>query len=636
MKKYFLISYLFCFAFSLAANNPEYAAFLIPEELKENANAVIRLENTTFDVESLSSGVLRCKYVVTLLNDESDENVLVLPYDKDSRVTMMKAVMYDAFGNKIRTSRKEDFSDYSAVSDFSIYEDDRVKVLSMNHSRYPYTIEFETEQLLKGSMFFSYPDYYIQDYNISVEKSSFAVSYPANSKIYYYSNNFDGTPRESETKSRKRILWQADNLPALKAEPYSASGRMSLPCVYLSPDVFKFDKYSGSMRSWKEFGQFVHSLGKERDILSEEMTTTVRELTKSLPDNKSKIEALYKYLQKNMRYVSVQLGIGGYQPFSAAYVEKNKYGDCKALTNFMKSMLQAANIEAHPALILSGSSPVDYPDDFVLPIFNHVILYVPGEKVWLECTSTDYPINYIGSGNANREVLLITPEGGKMSKTRGLTVADNIENYNAQVKINADGSADINYSVDYQGSLHEYYRYLSNHVSDEEQKKKWLKSTGIPSPKLLSLEINCSETEPEATQNAEVKATRYATKAGTRLFVPANTISSFKNILKKTKERNSPIVRETGYQETSSIVFTLPEGWKVEAMPSAKNLAIEDFGSYDITFEQKENGEIILQRHLVIKPFSVPAEKYEDLRSFYKEISKADNTKFVLVQELRP
>ncbi len=72
----------------------------------------------------------------------------------------------------------------------------------------------------------------------------------------------------------------------------------------------------------------------------------VHELTDHLTDKRQKVFALYDYLQKNTRYISVQLGIGGWQPFPADYVATKRYGDCKALSNFMVALLKEAGIKA--------------------------------------------------------------------------------------------------------------------------------------------------------------------------------------------------------------------------------------------------------------------------------------------------
>lgn len=638
LRSLVLVVFIFSSIIQLQASDPAsiYSSLTIPEELKKNAHTVTRDYKQVFEIKTPSSGVLYKKYVVTLLNEESKEDIMYLQYDSDSPIDLFRATLYDAFGNVIRKSNKSDFKDRSAVSDFSIYEDDRVRILTMTHSNYPFTIEFETKQVLKGTMFFNYPEFYIQSFGESVEKSSYEIIAPEKTEVHYRSLNLDLKPLVAYHKNKKITKWAVENLPAIKKERYAPNYMEVLPIVVTSPDLFKFDNYEGSMRSWHEYGRFMYSLAENRDGISDRLRDEIKKLTTGLSSNKEKIQVLYNYLQDNMRYVSVQLGIGGFQPFSAVYVERNKYGDCKALTNFMKSMLKAIDIEAYPALILSGDTRIDYQEDFVMPFFNHVILYVPTEDTWLECTSTSYPVNYIGSSNLNHEVLLITPTGGKLAKTPISTSQENYEIYETTITLDANGGANIQTEIEYGGTLHEYYRSIDKRADAKKQETLWLRNTDIPSPNSLVLKHSSEADKAVAHTNYQVNSAQYAAKAANRLFVPANRISAFKTILKKSKYRKLPLQRQTGYSESSTITFTLPEDYTIESLPAAKNISNEDFGDFQLTFEPTEDGQVILKRKLNIKSFRVAADRFDELRSFYKEISKADNQQFVLVKPQRP
>src|SRR5574342_1196313 len=105
------------------------------------------------------------------------------------------------------------------------------------------------------------------------------------------------------------------------------------------------------MNSWQDFGKFIYALKQGRDELPPEIKQKVHELTDGIADTKEKINVLYGYMQKNTRYVSIQLGIGGWQPFDAKYVAKKGYGDCKALSNYMYSILKEAGIKSYYAVI---------------------------------------------------------------------------------------------------------------------------------------------------------------------------------------------------------------------------------------------------------------------------------------------
>ena len=116
----------------------------------------------------------------------------------------------------------------------------------------------------------------------------------------------------------------------------------------------------------------MYQLIKGRDVLPEEVKKKVHELTDNKGD-KEKISVLYDFLQKNTRYISIQLGIGGWQPFEASYVAEKKYGDCKALSNYMIALLKEAGITGKYVEIYGGKSPPPFIEDFPFYKFNNVI-----------------------------------------------------------------------------------------------------------------------------------------------------------------------------------------------------------------------------------------------------------------------
>ncbi|MCB0583382.1 MAG: transglutaminase domain-containing protein, partial [Phaeodactylibacter sp.] len=230
-----------------------------------------------------------------------------------------------------------------------------------------------------------------------------------------------------------------------------------------------------------------------------------------------KITALYRYLQENMRYVSVQLGIGGWRPSSAAYVAENKYGDCKALSNFMKALLREAGITAYPALIAHGRVPYEVKDSFTYPLFNHAILYIPSEDMWLECTSSTFPAGYIGAGNDGRHTLLITPEGGRLKATPALTGEDNRVVGKTTVTLAEDGAATVVGKLRFAGSRHESFRQRRAYSSRKELEDWFVGQSNLPAPVLESLDIQTAPDAPEAVCRYRAASARFASKAGRRL-----------------------------------------------------------------------------------------------------------------------
>ncbi|HMQ64163.1 MAG TPA: DUF3857 domain-containing protein [Flavilitoribacter sp.] len=631
--KFLLLLSAISVAAGLWAQDPfRYSVTNIPDTLLKNAVEVVREESTYFTVESLKSGRLTYRKVVTLLNDKSRSNVQVINYDKESKVKSFKARIYNALGLEVRQVEKSEILDLSAVSDFSIYEDDRIKAMQVSYNTYPYTIEIEYEQDLKGIRFCMYPNWQIQGYGESVQNSTFAIDLPAGQELHFETLNIDLKPEVRTEKGRDVYQWKVANLPAVKSEPRDPPAWKVLPMVNTAPGEFQTGDYKGSMATWKDYGAYMYKLFEGRDKLPKEAAEAIRNQVAGLTTNKEKIDFLYRQLQQNMRYVSVQLGIGGWQPFDAEYVYNKKYGDCKALSNYMKATLKEIGIEAYPTLIYSGTPAYEVHEDFTLPRFNHVVLYIPSEDYWLECTSAFSPPNYLGEDNADRNVMLITPDGGKLIRTPKLAPEDNQENHRIQVRLAADGSAHVEVNGFYKGADQELIRSLHHYASGKEREEYLMRQSSLPSFTLEKLDVTSRDDAPEGTMNYIANIERYAAKAGKRLFVPLNAVSPNTETPGDVKDRKQPVVFSRGYSEHDEIGIEIPEGYQVESLPQTDISLKAGFGEYRLTIEQKDN-KLICDRKLIIYPAQIPADQYGGYRDFFKSVVKADSMKAVLVEK---
>jgi transglutaminase-like putative cysteine protease len=626
-----LFSLFFCLlaVTALSQNREDLATSRIPDYLEKNAQDIVRSEKIIFTVKSIKEGKLSHKKAVTIYSGSSNANLVVVPYDGDTKVVKLKAYLYDAFGHLIRKISNAEINDIAANDGISIAMDNRLKYIKVNHNEYPYTLVYEYEQNLRGAYYSIFPDWNIQDYHSAVQYSSFRVEIPKELQFHYKQLNTNIVPSEIAMGNQKIYHWRVENLPAIKPEPYSPPYTSILPIVMCSPHEFEFEGYKGSMASWEDYGHFMNELYQDRDILPEALLSEVKDLTKNAQTPQEKIQLLYDYLQENTRYVSVQLGIGGWQPFDAAYVYKNKYGDCKALTNYMKALLRAVDIKAYPVLIKSGELSYDVTEDFTTPKFNHVILHAPSEELWLECTSKSYPLNYIGSNNADRNALLITEEGGQLIRTPSLS--DNIESNKVIITLAEDGSASLQGSNKTSHERHEWYRWIANE-SPKQQQEYFVQKSTLPSFDFQHLNINVAPEKPRAEMDYELQVARYASKGGKRLFVPLNAINPFTEIPPEAEDRKYPIQLKSNFIEYDTIQINFPKGFEVESIPEEKFETSSDFATYEIKIEQKEK-QLLYTRKLEVTAQTMPADNYEAFRQLFLEVAKKDKMKVVLVKK---
>ncbi|RME00550.1 MAG: DUF3857 domain-containing protein, partial [Bacteroidetes bacterium] len=408
------VFFFFSFGKTEAQENNYSLAGLKLSDFK-NANAIIRQRDLVFEVKSASETSFKVHQVVTLLNQSAEFDKLRLYYDGSTSIKKISGKVYDAFGREIRKVKKDEIQDLSAISSSSIYEDDRVKLVDLALKKFPVTVEFEYEEVTQNELFIYGWD--IQPYNTAVQSSTYTLITPEGFDVNYRLFNIDLEPALELSDGKIIRKWKVENLPAVKREPYAPPAIAVLPHLIFAPHEFNFHGYKGSWESWDDFGAFMSDLMAGTRELPENVKQEVRAQLDGLETTQEKVEALYRYLQDNTRYVSVQIDVSGWQPYPAKEVAEKKYGDCKGLSNYMKALLEEAGIEAWPALIYSNSKPNVITEDFVMPAFNHMVLYLPKENQWLECTSNTYPAGYPGWHNQNRKALLITGEGGKLVDT---------------------------------------------------------------------------------------------------------------------------------------------------------------------------------------------------------------------------
>jgi hypothetical protein len=614
----------------LLADEPNYAVNKIPPELLENADAVVRDEVMVFHVKDPGHAVLTIRKVVTLLNQKADRHgQLRVNYDKLSKIKFINFRILDANGKEIKKIRSTDILDQSAVSGVSLYEDNRMKVIKNTFLHYPVTVEYELEKEYNSLL--HYPGWEpLTNYRLSVEKAEFQVRCNPGMKVRYKDLN-NNISRFEETRGNQNIYqWKIDRIAALKeSEPMVAGFDSRDYKLLLAPEEFEYDGYSGKMSSWEEFGYWVYHLNLGRDQLPENDRIEVLGMIEKENTDLEKVQSLYRYLQNKTRYISIQLGIGGYQPFDAATVSQTGYGDCKALTNYMFALLKAAGIHSIYTLVKAGSGR-DLEVDFPSSQFNHAILCVPlqSDTIWLECTSQTNPFGYIGHFTDNRHVLLITEKGGKIVKTRTYPKELNRQVRKAELVIEANGNVQGKLSTLYEGLL---YDQVENrlHLSPEEQKKEIYEKLGISNVLLKDFYYqNRRQINPAVEELLNLQLKNYGTLSGKRLFLEINPFSRFANSLSETETRINKVVTKWGWMECDSLHYQVPKGYYNEYLPDPVVLE-NDFGYYEAHLIQNENG-ISYIRKLEIKKSELPPERFNELVRFFQQVEKADKAKIVL------
>ena len=633
MKKLIIASALiFLTLQSLMAADGEYAVSKIPLNLLKNARAVVRLYEERVELRNLEKMIIHKHYVITILNDKGDRFAeFVEQYDKFNSIESIEGTLYNAQGVEIKSLKKKDITDVSITNE-NLAVDGRLKTHDFYYKVYPYTIEYEVETIQKETMFF--PTWQpVPAQNVSVEKSGMTISVPSGYNLRYTASNYTGEPVITAKDKQKEYNWQITNYEPVIRETYSPSLNKLTPVVITGPSDFIIEDYEGKMSNWKDFGFFLVSLNKGRDVLPDAIKQKVHELVKNAGTRKEKVDLLYQYLQKNTRYISVQLGIGGWRPFEASDVGTKGYGDCKGLSNYMYALLKEAGILSYYTLVRAGDDEDDIKTDFPSSQFNHAIICVPDAKdtIWLECTSQSVSPGYMGKFTGNRHALLITEDGGKLVSTPCYKMNDNLEIRNIKAILADDGTLNLNANTHYSGLQQDDINNMITSMSRDKIKETLHKELDFATYDITQFDYKHDDTGlPSIEEHLNISVSNYATITGKRLFILPNVMTRTKRKLNGDSTRKYDIELDFEYKDVDSVQIELPNGYSPETIPQEISIHSK-FGNYACSVKLEADK---LYYYRCIEHFGgrFPATDYPDLVKFYDSIYKSDHAKVVLVK----
>jgi Domain of Unknown Function with PDB structure (DUF3857)/Transglutaminase-like superfamily len=639
MRKLVILAGLALLSFSdSSAGDGEYAVSKISPSLLKGANAVLRLEEMRFEINNTKEAVLKNHYVITILNENGDDwSEFSEYYDKHQQIESVEGILYDAFGKQLKRVKKKDLEDLSGVSDGSLMDDNRIRRHNFYYKVYPYTIEYTIEIHHKSTLFF--PSWVPQGRErLSVERSSMSIARPATYQFRYKAFNYEKEPVVTQEKNYTVSTWFASNMPAIERELYSPMWHELTTMVIFGPTEFQMDDYKGNMTNWQEFGKFVHNLRQGRDQLPDNVKQAVHSIADGIKNPVEKIARLYEYMQKNTRYISIQLGIGGWQPFDAKYVATNGYGDCKALTNYMYSILKEVGINSYYAVIRAGKNASYITDDFPSQQFNHVILCAPLSKkdsVWLECTSQTMPAGYLGDFTSDRYALLVDETGGKLVRTPKYGMKENLQVRYIKAKLEENGTLNIKADTRYTGMQQDDIHGMINHLSKEKVKEYLHKQMAFSTYDISQFDYTERRASlPAIDESLTITVSNYATITGKRLFIVPNIMTRSGRKLSLDSTRKYDIQLGYEYKDVDSVEVELPIGYEPEAMPQAVSVSGK-FGNYSCSVQLRDN-KLFYYRMIEHYGGRFPAKEYDELVKFYEAIYKADRTRVVLVKKDQP
>ena len=636
-------------ALTFAAPAPKYPAHTIAPALRQNAQAVVRTYDEVVTVKSTSQLIRTVHKVVTVLSPAASNEYgqLWVTYDKLHRVNYVRGAVYDAQGQLLHQLRYGEIHDQSmGDANNSFMTDLRYRHADLRQPTTPYTVEFDYEVVSENTLF--YPNWQPQNgENVSLEGATLQVTMPTALPLRYDEQLLPPGAATAPVVAGALTTyrWQLPATPALETEPLSPPLDELLPAVHLAPATFDVQGHAGSLASWQSLGLWTYQLGQGRDVLPPALLAQMAQLQATVPDARERARRVYALLQGSTRYVSIQLGLGGWQTAPASSVATGGYGDCKALSNYTCALLKAAGLPAYVALVAAGADEADVRASFPSSQFNHVILCMPlpaqatapADTVWMECTSQTEAFGYMGTFTGNRHALLLTPEGGRLVATPRYGAAANSQQRRTDLWLDATGGAKATVRTCRTGLAQDTYAQLL-HEADLEAQKKYV-SSHLPLSHftLTSLRLTAAPATaalPAITERLALELPGVATPAGRRLLLEPNLMGRLPALPPQVGARQYPLALPNPALTQDTVRLHLPTGFKADNLPQPVQLTTA-YGTYRSACTTLPDGTVQYVRHLETRRpagKTLPAAKYAEYQDFRRKINQADHAQVVLVK----
>jgi hypothetical protein len=420
--------------------------------------------------------------------------------------------------------------------------------------------------------------------------------------------------------------------------------------------IVSFFPSGGTLRKnefldWQGMGIWYGSLYSGQmdasDPINKEVSTLVAERTAAL----QKMQAIALFVQHDIRYVAIELGIGGWQPHAAADVFAHRYGDCKDKATLMHTMLREIGVDSYHVVINTqrGSVSRDTPAHHA---FNHVILAIKlpddvkdpsliaviqhpklGRILFFDPTNKLTPFGQIGGYLQANYGLLVTPDGGELVELPQQPSAMNSVQRVGKLTLDTNGTLKGDVKELLLGDRAWSERWRQRVVTKSADRIKPIESLlarSLPSFQIVRASlINLDQTDLPFGFNYTFQSDNYAKLAGNLLLVRPRVLGSKSSGILETKEpRKFPLEFEGPSRDTDSFEIALPAGYEVDELPPPTDVEYS-FGSYHSKTEA--SGQMLhYTRSVEIKELSVPVSKMDELKKFYRMIANDERNTAVL------
>jgi Domain of Unknown Function with PDB structure (DUF3857)/Transglutaminase-like superfamily len=571
---------------------------------------------------------------------------VTLPFDADTRILSLHGWCIPAQGKDFEVKDKDATEHgYNDVDGGELVNDIRVKMISIPAAEPGNIVGFEAER--EDRPYILQDEWFFQE-SVPVGEARYTLQLPPG---WEYKAVWLNRPElQPASVGNNQWQWIVKDVPEIRDEQLMPpwKGVAGLMIVSLIPP----GGAGHGFLTWSEMGVWYNSLLQNRRDPSPAIKQKVAELTANRKKPVDQMRALAEFMQKDIRYVAIELGIGGWQPHPAPDTFTRRYGDCKDKATLLASMLRELNIDSYHVVINTqrgGVTPATPPH---LGSFNHAILAIRlpngvndpslvatiqhptlGRILFFDPTDEVTPFGELHGPLQANYALLVTPNGGELTQLPQLSASANGTTRVAKLTLDPRGTLS--------GSVHEtrvgdsawYQRMTLRYVEKDSDRIKPIETMMARSMGTFQITkatvINLKQNSLPFGYDWSFVALDYGKNAGDLLLVRPRVIGSLASGILETKEpRKYPVEFEGPRRDADNFEIKIPAGFVVDELPPPIDVEYS-FGSYHSKTEAVGD-TIRYTRTAEIKELSVPVSKADDLKKFYRIIATDERNTAVL------
>jgi hypothetical protein len=610
---------------------------------KADTKGVVLLDEeiTTVDANGEVHTVYRRAVKILRPTAREELSLVRVGFDDETKLTWLKGWSITPSGQEYEVKEKDAVE--TGLSD-SFAVDDRYKLLQIPGAEVGSVIGFEYQQ--RRRPYVNQDTWQLQE-SMPVRLVRYTLRLPSGWEYQTFWNN-----HEKIAPKPPDLTWEAHDVAPLEIEEMMPPGPSILARMVLH--YYKKSAAVGAQAptaTWAGVGAWQDRLNEDRRVAGPELKKQVADLTAGLNNPLDKMNALAAWVQKQIRYVDIEIGIGGFQPHFAADIYKNRYGDCKDKASLLMTMLKEAGIDSYFVLIDTrrGLVRADTPTAMT---FDHAIVAiripdgVPTKSLYalykdpslgtlliFDPTAEMTPLGDLPGYLQQTYALLVTDHGGQIIQTPLLDPSDNKLSRTAKVKLDTDGALSAQVDEERTGVFASAYRsrLLSAESNNRAKAIESLLGASLGSFQLTQGSVADLENPSKSLLlKYTFSANEYAKKSGSLMLVRPRVIGRKAWAIAEVK-RLYPVEFDNASMESDSFEIDLPQGYDVDELPDPVNI-VYDFAEYHSKVEQSP-GKLKYSRQFVIQKVLIPTDRLEDLRRFYRQIAGDERSTVVLKQK---